>query len=387
MQEIEDRIDSFLNQNKELLGEINQDIHSHPELGFQEKRAAQRLTEALEAHGFSVERGVAGLETAFTAVKQGGEAGPHLAFLAEYDALPELGHACGHNLIATVGLAAGLALAQALGRFKGRISVMGTPAEEAMIGSGKIKMLEHGLFEDVDVALMAHPAHHTWLTDPFLSVNKVLFSFKGRPAHAAGAPYQGINAFDAVQLTFTGMSFMRQQMRQDARVHFGEVKVPAPINVIPEFASAAIGLRATDVEYTEELTKRAVDCIKGAALMTGCEAEYEVIRGYQAIKVNPALDEMIGEYLAQAGIRVEEPSPHGRPGSTDMGNVSQKVPSSHPMFKIADNAPHTSEFCAAAGTAEAFDTALKMAKALALTGARCLLEPETLARVKEDFQG
>ncbi len=386
MPEIEDRIESFLNRNKGMLSEINHDIHDHPELGFAEKRAAARLTDALKAQGFSVQKGVAGMETAFTATKEGGAKGPHLAFLAEYDALPELGHACGHNLIATVALAAGTALAEALEDFKGRISVMGTPAEEVLIDSGKIKMLEQGVFDDVDVALMAHPAHHTWLGDPFLAANKVLFSFKGRPAHAAGAPFQGINAFDAVQLTFTGMSFQRQQLRQDARVHWGDINVPAAMNVIPDFASATIGVRATDNEYTEELTQKAINCIKGAALMTGCEAAYEIIHGYQAIKVNPALDKMLAEYLTQSGIQAEEPFPYGRPGSTDLGNVSQKVPASHPLFKIADAAPHTAEFCTAAGTGEAFETALKVAKALALTGARCMLEPETLARVKESFQ-
>lgn len=385
MTDIRGPIETFMEDNRKLLKELNHYIHSNPELGFEEKKASIKLVEVLEGQGFSVSTGAASMETAFVASK--GEGRPHVAFLAEYDALPELGHACGHNLIATVAVAAGLALADALGDFEGKISIMGTPAEEVLINSGKMQMLEQGLFDDVDVVLMAHPAHHTWLGDPFLAAHKIQFSFKGRPAHAAGLPYQGINAYDAVQLTFTGLNFLRQQFRQDARVHWGEVHVPAAMNVIPEFASAVIGVRATDNEYTDELTEKAINCIKGAALMTGCEAEYEIIPGYQAVKSNRVLDKITAGHLARFGIEIEEPSPYGRPGSTDLGNVSQKIPSIHPLFKIADAAPHTVEFCAAAGTDEAFGVALTMAKALALTGAECLLEPETLAQVKEEFKG
>ena len=386
MTDLAGSIQTYMEDNRGLLKELSLYLHSNPELGFEERKAEAKMSELLAAQGFDVTRGAGGMETAFTATRGFGQGGPHLAFLAEYDALPELGHACGHNLIALVAAAAGLALCESLQGFQGRVSIFGTPAEEVLINSGKMQMIEQGLFDDVDLVLMAHPAHHTWIADPFLAANKIVFSFKGRPAHAAGAPYQGVNAYDAVQLTFTGLNFLRQQFRQDARVHWGAVNVPAAMNVIPDFASATIGVRATDNDYTAELTQKAVNCIKGAALMTGCEAEYEIVPGYQAIKINRPLVGLLEERLTELGIEIEPPSPYGQAGSTDLGNVSQVVPAAHPLYKIADAAPHTVEFCQAAATEEAFETSLKVAQALALTGADCLLDPEKMARVKAAFK-
>ena len=386
MPEIKQRISQCLSELKGQIIDTGRYIFERPETALEEHQAAARLVEVLREHGFEVTEKAGGLETAFIASKKGGGDGPHVAFLAEYDALPGLGHACGHNLIASCALAAGLALAKALPDFKGVISVFGTPAEESVAGSGKMAMLEAGCFEGVDLCLMAHPGQSTWLGMPFLGVNHIKFSFKGAPAHAAGAPYQGVNAYDAVQLTFTGMSFLRQQLRQDARVHWGAVQVPSAINVIPDFASAEIGVRATDNAYTEYLTQKALDCIKGAALMTGCEADYQVIQAYQAIKVNQTILGLVERELEEMGVTADPANPYGQPGSTDLGNVSQKVPAIHPLYKITGRgAPHTEEFRAAANTDEAYEATLKMASALAKAAAQIVLDEKLLARVKQEF--
>ena len=386
MQDVKAAIDRHIEQMKDLMIETGNYIFDNPELPLEEYKSAARLVEVLKQNGFNVQEKAGGVETAFIASRKNGQQGPHVAFLSEYDALPGLGHACGHNLIAICGLAAGLALANALPGFEGTISVIGTPAEESPVKSGKIKMLEAGCFDDVDMVLMAHPCNATWLGEPFLAANHIDFSFKGVPAHSAGAPYQGVNAYDAVQLTFTGLNFLRQQMRQDARVHWGEVNVPAAMNVIPEFASAVIGVRATDNEYTGELTQKAINCIKGAAVMTGCEPDYHVTYGYQAVKVNRTMLDLVEAELKELGIEADPPNPYGQPGSTDLGNVSQKVPAVHPLYAITDQAaPHTVEFCGFAGTAEAYDITLKMASALAKAAARIVGDPDILRQVKEEF--
>ena len=387
MQNIRSEIDRCLDEIKDEVLDVERYIYKNPELQLEEYKAAAKLVDVLSRHGFKVQEKAGGVDTAFIASKSGGQDHPHVAFLAEYDALPGLGHACGHNLIAACGLAAGLALSKAWPDFPGTISVIGTPAEESPVKSGKIKMLKAGCFEGIDMALMAHPCNATWLGEPFLAANHISFSFKGFPAHAAGGPYQGINAYDAVQLTFTGMNYLRQQLRQDARVHWGEVNVPSAMNVIPEFASAVMGVRATDNAYTEELTQKALNCIKGAALMTGCEADYTVTHGYEAIKVNRVMLELVAEELAELGISADPPNAHGQPGSTDLGNVSQKLPAVHPLYKITgEAAPHTVEFCAAAGTQEAFEATMKMASALAKAAARIVEDPQMLQRIKEEFK-
>jgi len=309
-----------------------------------------------------------------------------VAYIAQYDALRDLGHACGHNLCATASLGAALALAGCLSKLEGKVSVIGTPSEEVLVSSGKLRMIKAGIFNDVDAAMATHPHTGTWLAERFLAINQISVRFKGKSAHAGDTPHLGVNAYDAVQLTCIGLSFLRQQLRQDARVHWGEVKIRGPMNVIPDDAEIKIGLRASDNIYTEEITRKAVNCIRGAALMTGCEPEYEIFHGYQSFKTNPTLVKELRSNLKELQVAEDIPQEFGRAGSTDMGNISQVVPAIYPLFKIADSdAPHSMGFCKAAGKASAFEMTLKMAKAMAMTGAGCLSDSQLMNQIREDF--
>jgi amidohydrolase len=331
---------------------------------------------------------VASVETAFQATICIGAERPHIAILAEYDALPDLGHACGHNLIATAAVGAGLAMGQVMPSIKGRISVIGTPAEEVLSDSGKMRLVAAGIFKDVDAAMIVHPHSKTWLDRPFLAVDEVSVRFSGKSSHAASAPHLGINAYDALQLTFIGLSFLRQQLRQDARIHWGDLEIRGAKNVIPDASSATINVRALDDKYTKEVREKVINCIKGAELMTGCSANCEICEGYRAMKYNRRLNALFGENLHCLGVSVDKLPQHGQAGSTDMGNVSQVVPSIHPFFKTKDAVvPHTVEFCEAANTAAAFEATLNAAKAMAMTAAALLANPETIEQVREEFEG
>src|SRR5205814_10111105 len=244
-----------------------------PELCFKEEKAHGWLTEFLEKHGAQVERGVGGLPTAFRATIEGGGPGPTIAILAEYDALPGLGHACGHNVIATAGAGAGAALALALGRlpFAGRIQVIGTPAEEG--GAGKVKLLEAGVFEGVDAAMMIHGRCGTQVWRPTLGIIKVKAEFHGKATHASSWPWRGINALNAVIQLFVALDAMRQQLRPDARIHGIIVKGGEQPNIIPEYTRADFYLRALARDDVKELLRRFTACAEGAAAATGCRVE------------------------------------------------------------------------------------------------------------------
>lgn len=377
----------FIADEKDLLWQVNQFIHDNPEIGFEEHQASDKMVQALRGAGFHVTYPTGGMPTAFQATLTNGSDRPHVAILAEYDALPGIGHGCGHNLIATSALATGLALAGIMPFISGRVSVIGTPAEEFLVGGGKVCLIEHGIFDDIDVAMMAHPFNWNLLGLRFLAVNEISVRFDGKSSHAAADPYLGVNAFDAVQLTFTAISFLRQQLRPDTRVHWGELEVSGAKNVIPDSSSTVIDVRAGDNHYVEEVTAKVLNCIKGAALMTGCKADYKVSKGYQAPRLNLPLEELYRRNLKLLGVELDETPPGTGVGSTDMGNVSQIVPAIHPFFKITGGVPvHSPEFCHAASTLEAFEASLKAAEALALTAIDLLKDSTMLQRVKDAFR-
>lgn len=384
---IQEKIHERLSGLKEDLFAVSSYIHENPEIGLEETKAADKLVEVLKNKGFSIKYPVGDTDTAFQATITGESDTPHIAVLAEYDALPNIGHACGHNLIATAAIGAGLALTKILPTLKGRVSVIGTPAEEILTGSGKMRLVDAGVFNDVDVALMAHPHCHTWIDKPFLAVDSISVTFRGKPAHAASSPHFGINAYDAVQLTLTGINFLRQQIRQDARIHWGDINIGGAVNVIPDICSATICVRASDDAYTKELTAKVINCIKGAELMTGCSSEHKISEGYRSMKYNQSLNTLFRNALDRLGVTIDELPPHGRAGSTDMGNVSQVVPSIHPFFKIHNEAvPHTVEFREAAKTVEAFEASLQAAEAMAVTAAELISDPNLVKQAKEEFE-
>jgi amidohydrolase len=361
------------------------DIHANPELLFKEHRASARLADELEKGGLRVERGVGGLPTAFRADIDGGEPGPTLAILAEYDALPGIGHACGHNIIATSALGAGLALARSGQRFAGRVAIIGTPGEEG--GGGKILLAQAGVFDDVDASFMLHPSRSDMVRRSSLASSRVELVFHGKASHAAGAPDLGINALEAVIQTFVGINARRLQMRADARVHGIITHGGDAVNIIPARASARFSVRARDRAYQRNLIAMLRQAAEAGATSTGARLEWTETRGYDNTVPNPTIADVMARNMAAIGRKVIEPAPNERMGSTDMGDISQILPAVHAYFAIVPDsiANHTVEF-ATASASPAGDTAVvEGAAALAMTAAELLAEPSLIAQAKAEF--
>ena len=383
---------------EELVG-ISLDIHSHPEINFEEHYSAKLLADALEQHGFKVERGVGGVETAFRGTIEGGKGdGPTIALLAEYDALPDVGHGCGHNLIAISNLGAGLGIKAVMESMPGRLVVLGTPAEEG--GGGKVRMLAAGVFEDIDITLSSHPSSNVTIIPTEIPINEswslamvgFRYAYHGKSAHAAVMPEAGINALNAVVHLFTGIDAMRQHLREDTRIHGIITDGGKAANVVPEFAAANFMLRCRDREYLKVIVEKVKQVAEGAALLTGARLEilpadplYEnVIPNATMAKVARANAEAIGMHLdtLPAGRR------QGGSASTDFGNVSQVVPSFAMTFSISEEPVpgHSLLLAAAAKTPLANDNAISVAKILGLTACELLSNPDLVAAVREEFK-
>ncbi len=365
-------------------------IHDHPELAFKEEQAHAWLTELLAKHGAKVERSVGGLPTAFRATLEGAGRGPTIAIMAEYDALPGIGHACGHNVIAAAGTGAGAALALALGTlpFSGRIQVIGTPAEEG--GAGKVKLMEAGVFEDVDAALMIHGRSGTQVWRPTLGIIKVKAEFYGKATHASSWPWRGVNALNAVIQLFVALDAMRQQLRPDARVHGIIVKGGEQPNIIPEYTRADFYLRALARDDVKELLRRFTACAEGAAAATGCRVEVSPDSTiHEPLKPNRAMAALFERNLGLIGFPVDPDDGEAGYGSTDCGNVSQALPTIHPYIRIApDGVPgHSREFAEWARSPMARAGLVAGAKALALTALDLLASPEKLKEARDEFAG
>ena len=370
----------------ELL-EISRFLHANPELAFEERKAVERLSRTMETHGFSVERSVAGLDTAFTASRASAE-GPTIAFLAEYDALPGLGHACGHNLIAAGSVGAALALKVALGEVGGRVLVVGCPAEEK--GGGKIPLVDSGVFRGVDAAMLVHPSNRTEIVKRALGMRDVQVEFFGKASHAAATPHLGQNALDAVILAFTNINALRQQIRPDARVHGIITHGGQAPNIIPDHAAALFYVRALDMAYLEELYQKVLGCFEAAAMATG--TRHQVKRAgsdYHPHKINYALAELFRKNLEALGAQVNQGPEDQDLGSTDVGNVSQAVPTVQPMIAICGPsvACHMPEFAVASASRAGEEGMLLAATAMALTGLDLLRDRDALRRVKQEFAG
>ncbi|HEU5322004.1 MAG TPA: M20 family metallopeptidase, partial [Methylomirabilota bacterium] len=367
------------------LEQLSRRIHDNPELGYQEVKAAGWLAEFLAAQGFKVERGVAGVETAFRATLETGD-GPTIAIMCEYDALPALGHACGHNVIAASGAGAGAALAAVRDRLpKGRILVVGTPAEEG--GGGKVRLVRGGVFQGVDAAMMIH-GWDAWIPhQDLLGIVRVGVEFTGKAAHASADPWEGVNALDAVIQTFNNVSMLRQQMRPDCRIHGIVTHGGAAPNIIPEFAAATFYMRAASLDTLWALQKRVIACAEGAAQATGCTLTVqERDDAYEPMKRNEAYLDAFRANMKRLGV-VESPPPRDRYGSSDVGNVSQVVPTIQPLVQIApEGTPiHSRAFEAAAVSPLARQGMCAAAKAMAMTALDLLAEPALLERVRRDF--
>lgn len=364
---------------------LSAQLHSEPETSFQEHRAASLLTAWLEKEGFAITQPVAGLDTAFIA--SSGQGDPKVAFLLEYDALPGLGHACGHNLIAAGGVTAATALARALlPGTPGTVLVVGTPGEEG--GGGKIRELEAGVFDGIDAALMFHPADRTIPWRRSLACTHLRIRFRGVAAHAAKNPEQGRNALAAVIQFFVATDALRQHIGDGARLHGVITKGGTAPNVVPDLTEAEFLVRHPRTDGVLALAGRVMDCARAAALATGTTVEItEPTPMYAERNNNQTIAGRMAEHLAAAGIEVDEPSAEDPAGSSDIGNVSQRLPCIHPYVRIvpAGTPGHSVAMREAAGQPAANQTMLTAAGALARTAMDLLTDPGFLQRAREEF--
>jgi len=359
-------------------------IHAHPEIGLKEVKASGWLTAYLEKKGFTIERGICDMPTAFKASY--GKGKPRIAVLAEYDALPGVGHACGHNLICTIALGAAVASKQTVDTYGGTILVIGTPAEE-MLG-GKIPMVKKGAFNNLDAALIVHPETFDSATSNALACQNLYIDFFGTSAHASAGAERGINALDAMILSFNAIGALRQHIRSTARIHGIITDGGKAANVIPDHSAAEFMVRAADDSYLDELEQKVLNCFIGAAQATGARLEYrwDELR-YATMRSNMILARLYADNMKNFGRKVFVPNPGTGAGSTDMGNVSQVVPAIHPMVAIAPRtiSIHSPEFAQAAASDAGIQGMVDAAKAVAGMIVDLLTNPDILHKVKEEF--
>ncbi len=380
-----DLIANIVETHRDQLSELSLKIHSNPELGFHEVKAADWLTQHLEENGFSIERGICQLPTSFRASY--GKGRPAIAILAEYDALPDIGHACGHNIIATCAVGAGVASKLAIDQYGGCILVIGTPAEE--LYGGKIIMADRGAFNDLDMAMMVHPGTTDIATTEALACQTLNVEFFGKAAHAAANPEKGVNALEAMLQSFTAINSLRQHIRSTARIHGIITHGGEAANIVPAYSAGNFIVRAMDMNYLDELKEKVINCFTGAATATGAQLQYkwdEVC--YAPLRNNLTLARLFVQNMESLGRKVTLTDPEHAFGSTDMGNVSQLVPSIHASVAIADSEVlvHSPEFALAAGSERGIKGILDAAKALAMTVFDLLASPEMLDKVREEFE-
>lgn len=384
-----DRIMLQIAEEVEALAEdlfaISDYLLANPELAYQEHKACAHLSRFLGEHGFQVEQGVGGLETSFLARPQGRPPmRPTVAFLAEYDALAKIGHGCGHNLIAAASLGAAVALSRRAGDIHGGFAVVGTPAEEG--GGGKVQLVEAGVFDEMDAAVMFHPAQRNLPGKDSLGRIKFKMEFFGRSAHASSSPDQGINALDALIMAYNGINALRQHLRQDGRVHGIITHGGDAPNIIPDYAAGLFYVRAGDRAYRDELLERVKSCALGASTAIGAQYKIEIDHPIlDPIKRNEPLEEAVKANMEALGIPIDVDD--GSVGSSDIGNLSQYLPAIHPFLAIVgpDIPNHSEAFAKATKTARARETLLQAAKMLAMTAYDYLTSADLRQKVAEAF--
>jgi amidohydrolase len=383
---VKHRMAAEIDRRADLLLDVSHRIHANPELNFEEKAAHDLLCGVLEAEGIETERHAHGLDTAF--VGRVGEQGTHVAVCLEYDALPGLGHACGHNIIAAAGLGAGLAAAAVSDVCGGRISIIGTPAEEG--GGGKVLQVRAGAFDDVDAAIMVHPGGADLRSMDAIAIHRCAVTFRGECAHAAAAPEKARNALDAAVLGYVNVAALRQHIGPAERLHGVFTDGGEKPNIIPDRAAMEWYVRSPTVAGLEALKARFTACMEAGAAAAACEVELDWLEPPYADMVDiDAIIDRYAENAAALGREVLDPRMVGGVvGSTDMGNVSYEVPSIHPMIQAAEpgTAIHTEAFERFAAGAEGDRAVLDGAKAMAWTIADLWLRPEVLDAAAEEHR-
>ena len=383
-EEMKKRIAQTIDSVADDMWALSLRIHANPELAFKEYKASEWLSEVLAQNGFKVTKPVAGLDTAFSAAwTSPAGPGPTIALLSEYDALPGIGHACGHNIIGVASMTAGIALSKTLAKVPGTVRVVGTPAEEG--GAGKVIMLEQGVFDGVDVAMMTHPGSKNTLGSTSLAACRLIFKFTGKPAHAASVPHEGINALDALLQTYAGINALRQHVPTHVRIHGIITNGGQAPNIVPEFAEAIFSVRSATQDYHEVLLEKVRNCARAGALATGAKVEIEQKRTYAVNRPNKRLARAFRSNMESLGQSVEDVQGGG--GSTDFGNVSQAVPGLHPSINICKKPVpgHSHEMAEASCSEEGRKGMLIAAKTLALTSLDLFTDPGLLREVKEEF--
>ncbi|MGV1793348.1 M20 family metallopeptidase [Rhizobium sp. A37_96] len=388
VQSLKDRANRAVDSLAPTLVSLSLRIHANPELAFKEFEASAALCDTLEDLGYAPQRAAYGLETAFAA--EFGSAGPYVALLSEFDALPQVGHACGHNIIAVTGLGASLALASLGGDLPGRVRYLGTPAEED--GGGKELMARRGAFDGVDCAMMVHPSTEDVAAYPLLAVNDVTVRYHGRAAHAASCPEVGLNALDALVSAYQAISALRQHVPAGQRIHGIISNGGAACNVVPDLAEGHFAVRAPTLDALRSLQARVNACLEAGALATGTRAEIcwnDV--AYADMRTNWPLAKVYQHNAEGIGRTFErfEDIPIARAASSDMGNVSHRVPSIHPMIAMAPKgtAHHHRDFAVWSASDEAMRAAIDGAKALAMTAIDFMTDADLRQRVGEAFLG
>jgi amidohydrolase len=386
LEAVKDRIADEVDQRADVLIDASHQIHANPELNFEEQFAHDILTGILEAEGLELQRKAYGLETAFAA--RAGSSGPTIAVLCEYDALPGIGHACGHNIIGTAGLGAGLAAATLADELGGRVVIFGTPAEEG--GGGKVLMADAGAFEGVDAAMMVHPAGADLSRMDVIAVQQLWVDYQGAAAHAAAFPQKGRNALDAAVLGYMNVAALRQHILPTERIHGIFPHAGDKPNIVPELASAHWYVRSPTLKTLERLKPRVFACLEAGALAAGCEMTYEWREPVYADMIdNAAMLELYVANAARTGRALVDPkgAPHPVVGSTDMGNVSYVVPSIHPMIKVGPShlSIHSQEFASYTAAGDGDQAVVDGAKALAMTVVDLWLRPDLLEAAKQEF--
>jgi amidohydrolase len=361
-------------------------IHAHPEIAFQEHQAAAWLSDRLEQGGFAIERGVAGLPTAFVGRYRGGP-GPTLALVAEFDALPGIGHGCGHNIIGTSAVGAALALKAAWPTIPGEILLVGAPAEES--GGGKAYLVEAGLFDGVAAALMVHPSMKTQVIASLISMQEIVVEYFGKASHASSKPQDGINALDALVIGYMAVATLRQHIRSDARIHGIITNGGAVPNVVPDYAAARFFVRSPDDAYLDELVQRVLACFRAGAEATGARVDYRFpSKRYSAMRSNPTLAATFARNLHAVGLEETPPDATRGSGSSDMGNVSQVVPALHPSIAIAPRgvAGHSLQFAEYAASPDGMAGQAHATQIMAATLAELFANPRLLAQAATEFR-
>lgn len=386
MSDVKEKLSQLFENYKNEFVELNEYLYNNPELGLQEFKACAAHTTILEKYGFNVTKNFAGLETAFQASFKNSTEGPRIAILAEYDALPGIGHGCGHNIFGVTSIATGILVKELMKDIPGEILIIGTPAEET--NGAKVDMAQKGVFNNIDIAMAVHPSGEAHYRSGVSQAMEALqFTFKGKTAHASGAPHEGINALDGVLMLFNSVNALRQQTLETARVHGIITKGGEAANIIPDLAVANFYVRAKSLEYLKGFVERVKNCAKGAALATGTTLEitnYET--SFANLVTNNKLSETYEKNLKSLGVTdIRDKESHG---STDMGDVSHCCPTIHPYFPLTTShlTGHSVEFASASIAPDAYKGMKEATLAMALTALELFENKELLNEIKEEFK-